>query len=97
MHPSLEQLKSQRKEILRLADAHGAKNVRIFGPVVRGDANDDSSVDFLVKLESDRSLLDLGGLQMALQELLHCEVHIVTDNGIRGRIRLRVLREVMPL
>lgn len=97
MHPSIEQLKTQRQEILQLATQHGAKNIRIFGSIVRGDADDDSDVDFLVELEHGRSLLDLGGFLMDLQGLLHCDVDVVTVNGLRPRIRQRVLQEAVPL
>lgn len=97
MHPSIEQLKAQRQEIVRLAAQHGAKNVRVFGSVVRGDADADSDVDFLVELEPGRSLFDLGGLLMDLEGLLHCGVDVVTVNGLRQRIRQRVLQEAVSI
>ena len=97
MHPSLERLRAQRHEILRLADAHGARNIRVFGSIVRGEADENSDVDFLVELEPGRSLLDLGGLLMDLQELLHCDVDVVTVKGLRERIRPRVLREAISI
>lgn len=97
MHPSIEQLKAHRQEILRLASQYGAKNIRVFGSIVRGDADADSDVDFLVELEPGRSLLDLGGLLMDLQTLLHCDVDVVTVKGLRERIRPRVLREAVSI
>jgi predicted nucleotidyltransferase len=60
-------LAQRRAEMLRLAAKYGAHHVRIFGSVARGDATADSDVDFLVDLDADRSLLDLGGLQFELQ------------------------------
>lgn len=92
-----ERLKTKREEILGTAAKHGAYNVRIFGSVVRGEADSESDVDFLVDLEAGRSLLDLGGLLMELQELLGCEVDVVTEKGLRQRIRERVLNEAIPL
>ena len=97
MQPSIEQLQAHREEILKLASAHGARNVRVFGSVVRGEADERSDVDFLVELEPDRSLLDLGGLLMDLQDLLHCNVDVVTVKGLRERIRPRVLREAISI
>lgn len=97
MYSSIEQLKAQRQEILQLAARHGAKNVRVFGSIVRGNADADSDVDFLVELEPGRSLLDLGGLLMDLQNLLHCDVDVVTVKGLRERIRPRVLREAVSI
>ena len=61
------------------------------------DAGPDSDVDFLVELEPDRSLLDLGGLLMDLQDLLGRKVDVVTDEGLHKRIRDRVRKEAVPL
>lgn len=97
MSPSLNRLKTRREDILRLATTYGAQNVRVFGSVARGEADSNSDIDFLVELEPGRSLLDLGGFLMDLQELLGCEVDVVTVNGLRERIRPRVLQEAVPL
>lgn len=87
----------KRDDILRIAARYGARNVRIFGSVARGEARPDSDVDVLVDMEPGRGLLDLGGLLMDLQELLGCRVDVVTEQGLRPRIRERVLREAVPL
>lgn len=92
-----EVLGQKREEILRIAARHGAHNVRVFGSIARGDARPDSDVDFLVDLEPGRSLFDLGGLLMDLQDLLGCSVDVVTERGLRERIRERVLQEAVPL
>jgi predicted nucleotidyltransferase len=92
-----ERLKDKREEILGLAAKYGAYNVRVFGSVARGEADSESDVDFLVEMEAGRSLLDLGGLLMELQELLDCQVDIVTDKGLRSRIREHVLTEAILL
>ena len=67
-------LKEKRAEILRTAAEHGAYNARIFGSMVRGEAEASSDVDFLVEMEPGRSLLDLGGLLMDLRDFLGCSV-----------------------
>ena len=92
-----ERIQGHRKEILSFAQKYGARNVRIFGSVARGDAREDSDIDVLVDLESGRSLLDLGGFLMDLQNLLGCRVDVVTAKGLRDRIRSRVLKEAVPL
>jgi hypothetical protein len=92
-----ELLEAKRPKILELAAQHGAYNVRIFGSVARGELRPDSDIDFLVELESDRSLLDLAGLLLDLQELLGCDVDVVTENGLRPRIRPQVLSEARAL
>jgi predicted nucleotidyltransferase len=90
-------LQQQREEILRISAKHGAYNVRIFGSVARGEADPESDIDVLVDLEPGRNLLDLGGLLMELQELLRCQVDVVTEQGLRPRIRDRVLAEAVSL
>lgn len=90
-------LKEKREEILRIAQKYGARNVRVFGSVVRGEADELSDVDFLLELEPGRSLFDLGGLQFELESLLECRVDVVTVRGLKSRIRERVLREAVTL
>lgn len=94
---SLDMLREKRNEILEIANRHGVRSLRVFGSTARGRAGEASDVDFLVELEPGRSLLDLGGLLMDLQELLGREVDVVTPNGLRPRIRQRVLEEAVPL
>ena len=90
-------LKSRREEILSIAAKHGARNVRVFGSVARGEDDDKSDIDLLVEFESGRSLLDHAGLWLELQDLLGCKVDVVSERGIKPRIRERVLRESVPL
>jgi uncharacterized protein len=99
-----EILQAQREEILRIAAKYGAYNIRIFGSVARLEADVHSDVDFLVEMEPGRSLFDLGGLLIELQEILGCEVDVVTEKGLRWlrrpdgtRIRERVLSEAILL
>lgn len=92
-----ELLAGKREEILRIASKYGARRVRIFGSVARGEADEGSDVDFLVEMEPGRSLLDMGGLQMELETLLGCPVDVVTVRGLKARVRERVLQEAIPL
>lgn len=92
-----ELLQSKREEILRVAAKHGAHNVRIFGSVARGEANETSDVDFLVKMEAGRSLLDHAGLILDLEELLERPVDVASERGLRTKVRKRVMKEVVPL
>ena len=90
-------LKAKREEILHVCAKYGAHNVRVFGSVARGEADELSDIDFLIELEPGRSLFDLGGLQYDLEQLLGCRVDVVTERGLKLRIRERVLREAVPL
>jgi predicted nucleotidyltransferase len=92
-----ELLKARREEILQIAAKHGASNVRVFGSVARGDARSDSDVDLLVDLAPNRGLLDHAALWLELEALLGCKVDVATEEGLKARIRDRVLREAVPL
>jgi predicted nucleotidyltransferase len=93
----IELLRERRQEILRIAAKHGAHNVRVFGSVSRGEAGAESDVDFLVDMDPGRTLLDMGGLLMDLRDALGHEVDVVTERGLKTRIRDRVLKEAIPL
>jgi hypothetical protein len=92
-----ELLEAKREDILRIAARHGARKVRVFGSAARGEADEASDVDFLVEMEPGRSLLDMGGLLMELRALLGRDVDVVTERGLKARIRERVLREAVAL
>ncbi|MCY4601028.1 MAG: nucleotidyltransferase family protein [Acidobacteria bacterium] len=90
-------LQNQRQEILRLAATHGARNVRLFGSVARGDDHGGSDIDFLVEMEAGRSLLDLIGLGQDLEALLHRKIDVLTDASVHPALRDRILTEAQPL
>ena len=87
----------KRQEILAIAKRRGAKNIRLFGSVSRHEARPDSDIDLLIDLEPERSLLDVGGLAMDLQQLLNHNVDVITEAGLRPRIRADVLKDDRPL
>lgn len=92
-----ELLKLKREEILRISAKHGARNVRIFGSVLRGEAGPESDLDLLVELEPDRSLFDHAALVEDLEALLGRKVDVVTENGVYWLLRRRILKEAKPL
>jgi predicted nucleotidyltransferase len=92
-----ERWRDKRKEILRIAAKHGARNVRVFGSAARGEAKPGSDLDFLVELEPGRSLLDQAALVLDLEELLGCKVDVVTEGGLYWLLRRRILKEARAL
>ena len=94
---ALSDIRRKRTDILRIAAKYGAHEIRIFGSVVRGEADDDSDVDLLVKLDDDRSLLDHIALIRELEGLLGCRVDVVTEDALHQAIRSRVLAAGVPL
>jgi predicted nucleotidyltransferase len=90
-------IQEKRDMVLALAARHGARNVRLFGSVSRDEAGPQSDVDILVDLEPGRSLFDLGGLLMDLEDLLGRKVDVVTEKGLHWYIRDKVLKEAVRL
>lgn len=90
-------LEQKRTQILEKAAQYGAYDVRIFGSVARGDDDEVSDIDLLVKLEPGRSLMDLGGFLYDLGKILGTNVDVITEKGLRPRIRDEILREAIPL
>lgn len=94
---SVQTLRAQRPQILGCAADHGARNVRMFGSVVRGEANASSDVDLLVEMEPGRGLLDLVGLWQDLEDLLGVHVDVLSDGGVSPYLHERIYAEAVPL
>ncbi len=93
----VELLNEKREEILRIAEKHGARNIRIFGSAARGDATAKSDVDFLVDVGDQTSPWFPAGLVDDLQRLLGRSVDVVTEDGLYWLLRRRILKEAKPL
>jgi uncharacterized protein len=87
----------RREQIIALARRYGAADVRLFGSMARGDSDESSDVDFLVRFEPGRSLFDQGGLLMDLRQLLGVNVDVVSEGALSGRFGQIVLKEAVPL
>lgn len=95
---TLETLQTEKRDqVLRLAEQHGARRIRVFGSVARGEAGDTSDLDLLVDWEPGRSLLDQVGLIQDLEEVLGTKVHVGTERSLHWYVRDRILREAIPL
>ncbi len=92
-----ESLNQYRDTIQTIAARHGASNIRVFGSFARGEAREDSDLDLLVDMESDRSLLDTIGFIQDLQEALGRKVDVVTERALHRLLRGRILEEAIAL
>ena len=90
-------LEANADAIRSIAASHGARNVRVFGSHLRGDAGPDSDLDLLVDFEADRSLFDLIDLKDELEQRLGCPVDLVTERALNPHISARILAEAVPL
>lgn len=92
-----ETLKSRREEILAITAKYGVRNVRIFGSVVRGEADEESDVDLLVEPLPGFTLLKSSAMTRELEGILGRKVDVVSERALRERIRDRVIKEAVPL
>lgn len=92
-----EVLNEKRNIIFDIAQKYGAGNIRIFGSVARGEADESSDIDLLVDLEEGRNLLDLGGLWQELNEVLGIKTEVFTEKTLKSKIKAKILKEAKVL
>lgn len=95
--PTMQELRAQRADIITLAERYGASNVRVFGSVARGEASPDSDIDLIVTARDGTSLFDIVGLWQDLQDLLDCEVSLITDGIDDQRFLRRIEVDLVAL
>ncbi len=93
----MEQIQAKREEILAIAAKHGARNVRVFGAVVRGEERADSDIDFLVTKSESTSAWFPASLVIDLEKTLNHPVDVVSESGLNPYLRSGVLDEAIPL
>lgn len=94
--PTLAELRARRDEILQLTERHGVSNVRVVGSVARSEATPDSDVDLLMTIPL-RSVFDLVGLWLDMQDLLGRAVSIIPDSAPDEAFLQSVLEDAVPL
>lgn len=92
-----ELLAAKREEILQIAERHGARNVRVFGSLVRGEDTEASDIDLLVSTPGQTSPWFPVALVADLEALLGRKVDVVTEDGLYWLLRRRILNEARPL
>lgn len=93
LSPRIEALRSAIADVAR---RHKAVSIAVFGSVARGEQDASSDVDFLVEFEPGSSLFDLLHLQDELEDLLGCDVDVVSAGGLTDRDD-HIRRDAVPL
>ena len=93
---TLDEVRAQKENILRVAWHFGGYNIRLFGSTARGTSGVQSDIDLLVDLEPGRTLFDLGGLLVGVQEAVGRRVDLATAGILRPEVRAQVLQEAIP-
>ena len=91
------ELRNKRNDIIKVAANHGARNLRVFGSVARGETTPASDLDLLINLDPGRTLLDLVAVKQDLEDLLGCAVDVVTEDAVSPHIRDQVLKDAVSL
>jgi len=90
-------LRRRRAAVLKVAGRYGVSDVRVFGSAARGEDGPDSDLDLLVRLPHDAGLFLLGRFKADLESLLHVDVDVVPDDGVKARVRANIDKDLIPL
>ena len=87
------QIEDIKDLIIKILKKHGVKRAALFGSIVRGEATKNSDIDLLVEFKGRKSLLDLAGLKIELEEILKTDVDVVTYNSLHPLLKKQILSE----
>ena len=90
-------LRRHRAAVRRIAAAHGASHIRVFGSTARGDDQPGSDIDLLVHLDHSVGLIGLARLQRDLRAVLGAPIDVIPDDGLKPDVRAAVERDAVPL
>lgn len=82
-----------RRIITPVLRRHDVIRAAIFGFFARGECREGSDIDVLVEFKGEKSLLDLAGLKIELEELLKRKVDVLTYNSLHPLLKDRILSE----
>lgn len=85
------------RTIRRIAKRHGVTDVWVFGSVSRGQNGPESDLDLLIRLEPSRTLFDLSGFRLDVQEALRQKVDVVTEGGLNPALAARIMKDANTL
>ncbi|MGW1680772.1 nucleotidyltransferase family protein [Saccharopolyspora sp. NPDC002376] len=94
---TLDEVRAHRDELYRIAEEHGVSNIRVFGSVARGEADDDSDLDLLIGVSRGHGFVAMSAFALDVEELLNVFTQVATPNGLKERIRDEVLTEAVPV
>lgn len=88
-----KQLNILKKRIMPILKKNDVVKAGIFGSYARGEAKRKSDIDVLIKFKGRKSLFDLAGLKIELEEKLHKKVDVLTYRSIHPFIKNNILKE----
>jgi len=94
---TITKLKEYKNDILKIALLHGAKNIKVFGSVARGEQNQNSDVDFVVEMSKGKTVLNRIALMQDLKKLLGQDVDVVTYKSLKEKVRSSLIKDAVEL
>jgi predicted nucleotidyltransferase len=92
-----EQIRAARERALEILQKNGIKRAAFFVSIVRGEMTDESDIDILIEFEGRKSLLDLAGLKLDLEDALERRVDLLTYRSLHPMLKDRILAEQVPI
>ena len=92
-----EQMRAAREKALEILQKNGIKRAAFFGSIVRGEMTDESDIDILIEFEGRKSLLDLAGLKLDLEDALKRRVDLLTYRSLHPMLKDGILAEQVPI
>lgn len=94
---TVDELRAHHDEIYSIAEKYGVSNIRVFGSVARGEADDNSDLDLVIDVSRGHGYFAMAGFALDVEELLGVFTQVVTPNGIKTRMRDRILAEAVAI
>jgi predicted nucleotidyltransferase len=93
----MKDIQETKTKIIEILHKHQVKRASLFGSVVRGEDTEDSDIDLLVEFDGRKSLLDLVGLKLDLEDTLQREFDVLTYDSLHPLLKDRILREQVAI
>ncbi|MCA1673931.1 MAG: nucleotidyltransferase family protein [Actinobacteria bacterium] len=94
---TVDELRDRREQIIAIGKQYGVSNIRVFGSVARGDADERSDLDLLIDVAPGHGYFDMTGFALDVEELLEVFTQVATSNGLKQRMKDKILAEAVPL
>ena len=93
----ISQIEKYKDAIVNVLNKHDVKRASLFGSIVREEMTDESDIDILIEFKGVKSLLDLAGLKIALEEALESKVDVLTFDSIHPLLKEQILAEQVEI
>lgn len=93
---TLAEIRAHKDTLAEIGQRYGVSNIRVFGSVARGDADDRSDLD-LIEVAPGHGYFDMAAFALDVEDLLGVFTQVATERGLKKRIHERILAEAVAL